>query len=57
MDPETIGKVIEISAYVISAAAIITAWTPNQWDNVLVAALRKALDVVGQNYRHAKNKD
>lgn len=57
MEPETIGKVIEISAYVISAAAIITAWTPNQWDNVLVAALRKALDVVGQNYRHAKNKD
>lgn len=57
MDPETIGRALEIAAYAISAAAVIAAWTPNKWDNVVVAALRKVLDVVGQNYGNAKNKD
>ena len=40
---------------VMGAAAAIAAWTPTPKDDGIVAFLRKLVDLIGQNYRNAKN--
>lgn len=46
---------LQIVSYVIAAAAIIAAMTPNEVDNVWVARIRKVIDVLAVNIGNAKN--
>ena len=49
-------EIITAVSFVISAAAIIAAWTPTPRDDAAIAWVRKIIDFLGQNYGNAKNK-
>ncbi len=50
-----VGEIGQVAASLIGAAATISAWTPTPKDDGVLAALRKVIDLIGQNYGHAKN--
>lgn len=41
---------------VIAAAATVAALTPTPKDDGVLRVVRKAVDLIGMNFRHAKNK-
>lgn len=58
MDADSIDKVINIlliAPMVVGVASALAALTPTPKDDTFLAKLRKALDVVALNVRHAKN--
>ena len=42
-------------SHIISGAAVLAAMTPRRWDNLMLKALRGALDALAFNWGNAKN--
>lgn len=50
-----IDEIGQVVASLVGASATIAAWTPTPKDDGVLAVLRKVIDLLGQNYGHAKN--
>lgn len=50
------GDIVDVASKVVAAGAAIAAFTPTPKDDTVFSALRKAVDFVGFNFGHAKNK-
>ena len=48
---------LQVATSVVAAAALLTAVTPNKWDNVVVKILRQVLNVLALNVANAKNEE
>lgn len=51
----TVDQVISISTGVIAVASVVASITPTPVDNGVLIVLRKVLDALALNVRHAKN--
>ncbi len=52
-----VEKVVVYAPVVIAVAGAITAATPTPKDDKALNAVRKVLDILALNVRHAKNKE
>jgi hypothetical protein len=50
-----IQNILEIATSVIGVLSIVASFTPTPIDNVVLVALKKALDMGAFNFLHAKN--
>jgi len=50
-----VQQVLEVVAQVIGILSVVAAATPNPIDNVVLASLRKAIDLGAFNFWNAKN--
>lgn len=53
---EVFEKVVVYAPVAIAVAGAITAATPTPKDDKILSAVRKVLDILALNVRHAKNK-
>ena len=53
----TLYTIYDVLTSVVGTAAVIAALTPTPKDDLILGKVRKALDLVGANVMHAKNKD
>jgi len=56
MDAELIAQILDIVAYVIAGASVITAMTPTPKDDAILAKVVSFLRLLGLNVLNAKPK-
>lgn len=55
MNLDTLSTIYDVASSVIGTAAVIAAVTPTPKDDVILAIVRRVLDLIGFNIGFAKN--
>lgn len=54
---DTVGTVVEALLLIVAGASILAAYTPTKKDDIFLSRVKKFLNLLAFNFKHAKNKE